>query len=122
MRMFAHRDEPEPPMLAPFGQLSAEREQRRDDRSSLSRQLGVVLEMLGQLEVQTVAGQKHTMEKIVAFLRQKVVHGTVASSSRNGQALAQHVEQLGRQAQCLLPDLRLFSDRAEVLVALLTTM
>ena len=72
------------------------------------------------MEVQTVAGQRHTMEKVVAFLRSRVGAGAFSVTPRNWRELSHIVDQLEREAQRQIPDLRFFGDRADALVVLLS--
>jgi hypothetical protein len=94
---------------------------RRDEAKSLfGRQLRVVQEMITDMATQTVAGQRHTMEKIVAFLRSRVAECTVSSAPRNERQFLQMVDQLKREAERQVPDVRLFAERTDALIALLS--
>ena len=90
-----------------------------EDRSQVRSQLGIVREMLENIEVLTTPGQRHTMEKVVAFLQLKIGEGAFSVSLRNRRALSQSVERLAREAQRPVPDIRRFCDRAKPVVALL---
>jgi hypothetical protein len=92
---------------------------RRGKRAELRLQLPIVREMLAAMEAQTVAGHRYTMEKVVGCLRQKVVFAGLNASPRNKRAVSQLIDQLAREANRRLPDVRSFSDRTETLVALL---
>lgn len=97
-------------------------ELRTDGRSLFHRQLRVIQEMVDDLESQIAAGQRHTMEKVAAFLRSHVGQGSLSVNPRNGRELSSMVDQLEREARRQVPDIQLFGDRAKVLVALLSVM
>jgi hypothetical protein len=87
-----------------------------------SRRLLIVKEMLGAMEAQTSAGHRYTMEKVVRLLREEIVCATLRTSLRNKGELSQLVDQLAREALRLLPNVELFSGRADIIVALLLGM
>jgi uncharacterized protein YigA (DUF484 family) len=89
-------------------------------KSLFQRQLRVIHEMIDDLDSQIAAGQRHTMEKVAAFLRSHTGQTAFAATPRNGRELSQMVDQLEREARRQVPDVRLFGDRAKVLVALLS--
>lgn len=91
-----------------------------DGKSLFHRQLKVIHEMVDDLDSQIAAGQRHTMEKVAAFLRSHTGQATFAASTRNARELSQMIDQLEREARRQVPDVRLFGDRAKVLVALLS--
>ena len=76
--------------------------------------------MLGDMEAQTVAGQQHTMEKVVTFLRSRIREGSATVTPRNQRELLQMVEQLGQEARRQAPDALVFGDRTEALIVLLS--
>ena len=92
---------------------------QEEARSLLRRQLPVIREMIGDLEEQTGAGRRYTMEKVVAFFRQQIGCGVLALGRRNAGVLSHLVDQLASAAQHVMPDVRHFSDRAETLLSLL---
>lgn len=91
-----------------------------EGKSLFHRQLRVIQEMIDDLDSQIAAGQRHTMEKVAAFLRSHIGLGAFSVNPRNGRELSQMVDQLEREARRQVPDIRLFGDRAKVLVALLS--
>ena len=91
-----------------------------DGKSLFHRQLRVIHEMVDDLDSQIAAGQRHTMEKVAAFLRSHTGQTAFAASTRNARELSQMIDQLEREARRQVPDVRLFGDRAKVLVALLS--
>ena len=95
-------------------------ELRTDGKSLFHRQLRVIQEMLDDMESQIAAGQRHTMEKVAAFLRSHVGQGTLSITPRNALELSHMVDQLEQEARRQSPDVGLFGDRAKILVALLS--
>ena len=91
-----------------------------ESKSLFQRQLRVIHEMIDDLDSQIAAGQRHTMEKVAAFLRSHTGQSAFSATPRNGRELSQMVDQLEREARRQVPDVRLFGDRAKVLVALLS--
>jgi hypothetical protein len=102
------------------GPLPPEVERRGEGKSLFHRQLRVIQEMVEDMESQIVAGQRHTMEKVATFLRSHIGPGTLSITPRNARELSQMIDQLDREARRQVPDVRLFGDRAKVLVALLS--
>jgi hypothetical protein len=99
-------------LLAPVGV-------QEEARSLLRRQLPVIREMIRDLEEQTGAGRRYTMEKVVTFLRQQIGRGALAVGRRNAGVLSHLVDQLASASQHLIPDVNYFSNRAELLLSLL---
>lgn len=91
-----------------------------EGKSLLQRQLRVIQEMIEDLDSQIAAGQRHTMEKVAAFFRSHTGQGAFSATHRNGRELAQMVDQLDQEARRQSPDVRLFGDRAKLMVALLS--
>lgn len=102
-----------------IGPLLQERGPRREDRSLLNRQLRIVQQMIEDMDSQTAAGQRYTMEKVLAFLRPQVGPGALSLTTRNRWELSRLVDQLEREVRRPCPDAHLFGDHAEALVALL---
>ncbi len=100
-------------LLAPVGA-------HEEARSLLRRQLPVIREMIGDMEQQTGAGRRYTMEKVVAFFRQQTGRGVLAVGRRNAGVLSQLVDQLASASRHVTPDVPGFSDRAETLLSLLS--
>ena len=76
--------------------------------------------MLGDMEAQTVAGQQHTMEKVVTFLRSRIREASATVTSRNQREVLQMIEQLEQEARRQAPDAHLFGDRTQALIVLLS--
>ena len=83
-------------------------------------QFPVIRQMLGDMEAQTVAGQQHTMEKVVAFLRSRIREGSATFTPRNRRELLQMIDQLEKEARRPAPDALLFRDRIHTLIVLLS--
>lgn len=110
-----HLDPPAPPLGLPERPPA----EGAGDRALLRSQLRVVQDMLEDLEEQTVVGRRHTMEKVIAVLRDQIGRRLFRTGPRNGSMLSRLVDQLAHEASRPLPELREFRDRAEPLVALL---
>ena len=107
------RSAPDPgALLVPVGA-------QEEARLLLRRQLPVIREMIRDLEEQTGAGRRYTMEKVVTFFRQQIGRGALAVDRRNAGVLSHLVDQLASASQHPIPDVGHFSDRAEVLLSLL---
>ena len=89
------------------------------DRAQLRQQLRVVQDMLEDLEEQTVVGRRHTMQKLIGVLRDHIGRGQFRTGPRNRQVLLRLVDELAREAERPLPEVGLFREHAEPLVALL---
>lgn len=101
------------------GALLAPLHAQDDARSLLLRQLPVIQEMISDLDEQTGAGRRYTMEKVVAFFRQEIERGVLAVGLRNALVLSHLVDQLANASHHLIPDVHQFRDRAETLLSLL---
>jgi hypothetical protein len=108
------RQEPAPTSVLP-GNGTAPAAHSADASSGLV----TVKEMLAGMAVQTVAGQRYTMAKVVGFLQGQIAVTAVRASSRNKREVSRLIHQLAREAERPLPNSRYFSDRAHRLVALL---
>jgi hypothetical protein len=87
-----------------------------------TEQLETIQEMLGSMETQTVPGIRYTMDKVLGFLRKQIRSEQFVVSPRNRRIVAQQVDQLTREAERMVPDARLFADRADTLVVLLLAL
>jgi hypothetical protein len=96
---------------------TCDRMARSDDGQ---RHLRVIRQMLGDMEVQTLAGQRHTMGKVVVFLRSRIHERATAVTPRNQHELLRMVNELDREARRQAPNSLLFGDRTEALVLLLS--
>jgi hypothetical protein len=112
----SEHEKPDPVSVGPLFQECG---QRREDRSLLHRQLHIIQEMIEDMQPQTVAGQRYTMEKVVAFLRPQIGPSALSLTARNKWELLRLVDRLEREVQRRCPDAHLFGDHAEALVALL---
>jgi len=77
--------------------------------------LGVIKELLGDLDTATVAGQHFTMQKVVGLLRLEVdaVAGGLGDLER--RAFWQALEDLGHEQERLLPDADVFVMRSQMI-------
>ena len=76
-------------------------------------------EMLAALGTFTAAGQRHTMEKIVAFLAEHVPSAGRKLGRRNREALVRLVLSLRQESQRRAPDTVLFGTQAENIMVLM---
>ena len=90
-------------------------ENRSIDRPTLS----VIREMVGTLDTLTIAGQRHVMDKVVAFVDEQVRHATPRVSKRNRATLGEVMTQLRSESDRVFPDSARFAQRAESLIRLL---
>jgi len=77
--------------------------------------LGVVKELLGDLETATVAGLHFTMEKVVDLLRLEIGAYEPELSDLERRVIGRALTELGREQGRLLPDANLFVSRTEMI-------
>lgn len=87
--------------------------------NQLRTQASTLREMLVALETFTAAGQRHTMEKIVAFLAEHVPTACRTLGRRNREALVRLVLSLRQESQRRAPDPVLFGKQAENIMVLM---
>jgi hypothetical protein len=85
----------------------------------LGGQAGTIREMLATLETLTRAGQRHSMEKIVAFLAAHVPVAGHGLGRGNMEALMRLLQSLRRESERSCPDSVVFSLQAENTLALM---
>src|SRR5450432_645580 len=83
---------PAPPMPAAFDRSVRSATENRGDRAALRYQLRIVQDMLEDLEEQIPVGRQHTMEKVIAVLRDQIGRGLFRTGPRNGKMLLQLVD------------------------------
>ena len=88
-------------------------------RSAAVPDLDVVREMIRTMETLTLAGQRHTMARIVAFIDQRATRCERTIGIHNRNMLEQLLEELTRESRRIFPDVRSFGSRAEALLGLL---
>ena len=81
--------------------------------------LDVLREMIRTMETLTLAGQRHTMARIVDFIHQRATWCQRAIGMHNRNILEQLLEELTRESRRIFPDARSFGSRAEALLGLL---
>jgi len=84
--------------------------------------LSVIREMLVMLDSLTIAGQRHLMEKVVHFVEEQVPRLSASVSRRNHAAVGTILDGLRRESDRLVPDVAVFSQGAESLLALLAAL
>ena len=77
--------------------------------------LGVVKELLGDLETATVAGMHFTMEKVVGLLRLEIGAREPELNDLERRLIGRALTELGREQGRLLPDANLFVVRTEMI-------
>jgi hypothetical protein len=94
----------------------------RDDPSGPSRSIlrgcEVIREILESLETLTAAGQRHSMGKVVAFIREQLERSPVAMNARNRETVAVMLERLTHESSRPWLDVRAVRERTEALLAL----
>ena len=95
-----------------------------DDRfsrsPSLVEKLTTIRQMLATLETVTIAGQRHLMTKVVAFVDGQVSRAISQAGPGNRRMLLEQLMLLKGEAGRQLPSVPVFGARAENLLALLT--
>ena len=87
---------------------------------SFADKLATIRQMLASLDTLTIAGQRHLMAKVLAFVDgqvQRVIHH---AGPRNRGMLLEQLAVLRRESDRQLPSVATFGERAESLLALLT--
>lgn len=88
----------------------------------LARLLPIIREIVSDLETLTLAGQRLTMVKVVELIQDRVRELAPFVGPRNGQAIQELVERLGHEADHRYPDVAVFTNGAESLLALLGSL
>jgi hypothetical protein len=96
--------------------------QPRGESMALGGQAATIREMLSRLDTLTMAGQRHSMSKIVAFVGSHVRRTLRQVGTRNGRTLVELIERLQGESERSLPDIAIFSRRAEDLLVLLSAV
>jgi hypothetical protein len=92
-------------------------------RASVStREIAVVQEMLTTLDTLTVAGQRHTMEKVVRFISDAIEGLSPTVGLRNRCTLADMLAQLAHESERVSPGVQLFRWSADSLLELLSDL
>jgi hypothetical protein len=82
------------------------------------RDCEVIREILGSLETLTAAGQRHSMGKVVAFIREQLERSPVAMNARNRETVAMMLERLTHESSRPWLDVVAVRERTEALLAL----
>ena len=83
--------------------------------------LGIVEDLLADLETATHAGQHYTMGKIVGLLRDEARDRAARLSELQRRWIKRSLDDLAREQDLLLPDGDAFSARAETIARSLST-
>jgi hypothetical protein len=82
-------------------------------RALVVGRLGIVEQLLGDLETATHGGQGYTMAKIVGLLRDETTDRAFGLSELQRRSVKRSLDELGRERQRLLPDRTTFVARAQ---------
>lgn len=77
--------------------------------------LAVVGEILADIVTATVAGQRYLMGKTIKFLERELTSVARALTERQRSVFARWLLELGRQAGRIVPNVRAFNRRAQIL-------
>jgi hypothetical protein len=75
--------------------------------------LGIVEELLGDLETVTHAGERYTMAKVVGLLRDEVADSEPRLSELQRRWMKRSLDELAREQDRMLPDRLPFAARAQ---------
>jgi hypothetical protein len=87
---------------------------------SLADKLATVRQMLATLNTVTIAGQRHVMTKVLAFVDGQVGRAIGQGAAGNRRVLLEQLALLRRESDRQLPSVPSFGETAESLLALLT--
>ena len=82
--------------------------------------LGIVEQLLTDLDTVTHAGQHYTMGKIVGLLRDETAERRARLSELQSRSIKRSLEDLAREEDHLLPDRETFVARAQAIAELLS--
>jgi hypothetical protein len=94
-------------------------EDRAPRPPSLADDLITIRQMLATLDTLTIAGQRHLMTKVTAFVDGQVERALQRAGTANGGALVEQLAFLRHESDRQLPSVPAFGERAESLLALL---
>lgn len=102
-------------MMAPAMTIDHEAGAVPVDRAPRTLRLGVVEQLLGDLDTATVAGRHFTMEKVVGLLRVEIGAAEPGLSEGARCAIAGALDELAREESHLLPDPPTFVARTRMI-------
>jgi len=94
-------------------------EDRMQQPTSLAEELATIRQMVATLDTVTIAGQRHLMAKVLAFVDGQVEQAIRHAGSGNRGMLLEQLALLKRESDRQLPSVPDFGQRAESLIALL---
>jgi hypothetical protein len=77
------------------------------------RRLGIVEQLLGDLDTATYGGEHYTMAKIVGLLRDETADDAAHLSELQRRAIKRSLDELVREQARMLPDRAAFMERAQ---------
>ena len=84
--------------------------------------LGIVKQMLADLDTATLGGQQYIMGKVLVPLRDAVATVEHRLPDLQGRAIRSDIEELARESERLSPDVHAFALRAQTLAHTLALM
>jgi len=87
--------------------------------TSLAEKLATIRQMVATLDTVTIAGQRHLMAKVLAFVGGQVERAIRHAGAGNRGMLLEQLALLKRESDRQLPSVPAFGQRAESLIALL---
>jgi len=87
--------------------------------TSLADKQATIRQMLATLDTLTIAGQRHLMAKVLAFVEGQVDRAIRHTGAGNRGMLLEQLALLKRESDRPLPSVPAFGERAESLLALL---
>lgn len=90
--------------------------QRVIDPPKISDRLGDIRWMVQTIDTLTLAGQRHELKKIVGLLEEEAIHGRATGCVSRLEKIESLLAAMRHEAGRLLPDVRSFAARAEILL------
>ena len=100
--------------------IAPRRAQRCEEVISLVDRLGVIGELTSMLEMVTRPGQDHVMQRVLSILRPEVVHAAIPPTDPRTGLLTRALHDLEQESVRTSPNLRVFGDRARLVVVVLS--
>jgi hypothetical protein len=87
----------------------------------LAEELTTIRQMLATLDTLTIAGQRHLMTKVIAFVDIQVERAIQRTGTEDDGTLVEQLALLRRESDRQVPSVPAFGERAERLIAFLAT-
>jgi len=119
MNQGIHAEQTQTPTPVALWQPTTASAQTGSHGSCVLSGLGTIREMLSSIDSVTLAGQRYTMSKIIAFFEELGANVYVGVSERSQVLIARLLNQLGHESARPLPDAPRFTQHATDVLALL---